>query len=300
MDELVSKAAILQEALPYIRRFHGKTFVVKYGGHAMVDDELKESFARDASLLRFVGIQVVVVHGGGPQINQTLSRMGIASTFSAGLRVTDDETMGVVEMVLGGGVNQGIVGMICNHGGRAVGLSGKDDHFIRACKLEGVEAQDERGNSMTVDLGRVGRVEHVSPDLVRDLIARGFIPVIAPIGTDEHGNALNVNADTAAGAVAAALGAEKLVLMTDVEGVKDASGNLLRSLSAREARRLIHEEIISGGMIPKVQCALEAVEHGVDKVHIVDGRVRHALLLEIFTDEGVGTEIGRAAVLEGR
>ncbi len=300
MDELVGKAAILQEALPYIRRFHGETFVVKYGGHAMVDEALKESFAKDVSLLRFVGIRVVVVHGGGPQINQTLDRMGIASTFSAGLRVTDDETMGVVEMVLGGGVNQSIVGMICNQGGRAVGLSGKDDHFIRARKVEGVEAKDEQGNSMTVDLGRVGRVEHVNPDLVRDLITRGFIPVIAPIGADDRGNALNVNADTAAGAVAAALGAAKLVLMTDVEGVKDATGALVSSLRAREARKLIDDDIISGGMIPKVECALEAVEHGVEKVHIVDGRVRHALLLEIFTDRGVGTEIGRAAVLDGR
>ncbi len=300
MDELVNKAAILQEALPYIRRFHGRTFVVKYGGHAMVDEDLKESFAKDVSLLRFVGIQVVVVHGGGPQISQTLDRMGIASTFSAGLRVTDDETMGVVEMVLGGGVNQNIVGMICNHGGRAVGLSGKDDHFIRARKVEGVEAKDERGNSMIVDLGRVGRVEHVNPDLVRDLIGRGFIPVVAPIGADEHGNALNVNADTAAGAIASALGAAKLVLMTDVDGVKDAAGHLISSLRAREARTLIEDEVIRGGMIPKVQCALDAVESGVEKVHIVDGRVRHALLLEIFTDEGVGTEIGRAAVLEGR
>jgi len=300
MNELVRKAAILQEALPYIRRFHGKTFVVKYGGHAMVDEALKESFAKDVSLLRFVGIQVVVVHGGGPQINQTLDRMGIASTFSAGLRVTDDETMGVVEMVLGGGVNQGIVGMICNHGGRAVGLSGKDDHFIRARKVEGVEAKDERGNSMIVDLGRVGRVEHVNPDLVRELIGRSFIPVVAPIGADEHGNALNVNADTAAGAIASALGAAKLVLMTDVDGVKDASGSLVSSLRAREARRLIQDGVIRGGMIPKIECALEAVEHGVEKVHIVDGRVRHALLLEIFTDQGVGTEIARAAVLDAR
>ena len=300
MDTLVSKAAILQEALPYIRRFHGTTFVVKYGGHAMVDPELQESFARDASLLRFVGIQVVVVHGGGPQISQTLDRMGISSTFSAGLRVTDDETMSVVEMVLGGGVNQSIVGMICNHGGRAVGLSGKDDHFIRARKVDAVEATDEQGNSMTVDLGRVGRVESVNVELLRQLIASGFIPVIAPIGADEHGNALNVNADTAAAAVAAGLGAAKLVLMTDVEGVKDRAGNLQRSLRARDVKQFIEAGVITGGMIPKVECALTAVEHGVEKVHILDGRVRHALLLEIFTDEGVGTEIARAAILDGR
>ncbi|MBN2193928.1 MAG: acetylglutamate kinase [Polyangiaceae bacterium] len=300
MDELVRKAEILQEALPYIRRFHRKTFVVKYGGHAMVDEELKQSFARDVSLLRFVGIHVVVVHGGGPQINTTLERMGIVSTFSGGLRVTDDETMDVVEMVLGGGVNQSIVGMICAQGGRAVGLSGKDDHFIRACKVDGVAGQDARGNSTIVDLGRVGRVESVSPELVGQLVEKGFIPVIAPIGTDKHGNALNVNADTAAGAIAASLKAAKLVLMTDVEGVKDSDGRHLPSLHAREARAMIESGAIRGGMIPKVECALEAVEYGVEKVHIIDGRVRHALLLEIFTDSGVGTEIARAAVLEPR
>lgn len=300
MDELVRKAEILQEALPYIRRFHGKTFVVKYGGHAMVDEDLKQSFARDVSLLRYVGIHVVVVHGGGPQINSTLERMGIASSFSGGLRITNDETMDVVEMVLGGGVNQGIVGMICAQGGRAVGLSGKDDHFIQARKLSAVEARDAQGNSMIVDLGRVGSVVGVSPELVGQLVRNGFIPVIAPIGTDEQGNALNVNADTAAGAIAAALKASKLVLMTDVPGVKDADGRLLASLRAREARAMIEDGVIRAGMIPKVECALDAVEQGVEKVHIVDGRVRHALLLEIFTDQGVGTEIARAAVLESR
>ncbi len=300
MDELVRKAEILQEALPYIRRFHGKTFVVKYGGHAMVDTALQQGFAGDVSLLRFVGIHVVVVHGGGPQINSTLERMGIASTFSGGLRVTDDQTMDVVEMVLGGAVNQSIVGMICEHGGRAVGLSGKDDHCIRARKLDSVPGADAQGNSMIVDLGRVGRVESVSPDLIGQLVHSGFIPVIAPIGTDEHGNALNVNADTAAGAIAAALKAAKLVLMTDVEGVKDADSRLLPSLRAREAREMIDAGVIRAGMIPKVECALEAVDQGVEKVHVVDGRVRHALLLEIFTDRGVGTEIGRAAALGSR
>jgi acetylglutamate kinase len=294
-DALVAKAAVLQEALPYIRRFHGRTFVVKYGGHAMVDEELKQSFARDVSLLRFVGIQVVVVHGGGPQINQTLDRLGIQSSFSGGLRVTDDETMDVVEMVLGGGVNQEIVGLICKHGGRAVGLSGKDDHFIRAAKAKGVESKDEHGNSVIVDLGRVGEVESVNPELLRELVGKGFIPVIAPIGADENGDALNVNADTAAGAIAASLKAAKLVLMTDVSGVKGQDGQLLSSLRSREAEDLIGRGVIKAGMIPKVQCALDAVENGVEKVHIIDGRVKHALLLEIFTDRGVGTEIGRSA-----
>ncbi len=293
MDELVAKAAILHEALPYIQRFHGRTFVVKYGGHAMVDNVLKEGFARDVCLLRYVGIQVVVVHGGGPQISRTLERMGIKSSFSGGLRITDDETMDVVEMVLGGGVNQDIVGLVCKHGGRAVGLSGKDDHFMRAERLERVPEQGEEGAPVMVDLGRVGRITHVKPAVVRDLISNGFIPVIAPIGVDESGNALNVNADTAAGRIAAALGAAKLMLMTDVEGVKNAAGGLVSSLRAREAEDLIGSNVINGGMIPKVRCALEAVDEGVEKVHIIDGRRRHALLLEIFTDKGVGTEIQR-------
>ena len=293
MDELIEKAAVLQEALPYIRRFHRRTFVVKYGGHAMVDADLKESFARDVSLLRFVGIRVVVVHGGGPQINETLERMGIESTFSAGLRVTDDETMDVVEMVLGGGVNQDIVGLICKHGGRAVGLSGKDDYFIRATRQGSVSAKGEAGSPTRVDLGRVGRIEDVRPAIVEELISDGFTPVIAPIAVDEEGRALNVNADTAAGRIAMSLSAAKLVLMTDVEGVKDEDGQLVRSLRARDAERLIASDVIRGGMIPKVQCALDAVDGGVEKVHIIDGRLLHALLLEIFTDSGVGTEIQR-------
>ena len=224
-------------------------------------------------------------------ISQTLERMGIKSSFSGGMRITDDETMSVVEMVLGGGVNQDIVGLICNQGGRAVGLAGKDDHFMQAERLESVPSTDETGNSITVDLGRVGRIARVKPAIVSNLIQDGFIPVIAPIAVDEHGNSLNVNADTAAGKLAASLDAAKLMLMTDVEGVKDRGGNLLRSLGAAEAEKLIEQEVISGGMIPKVRCALEAVEGGVEKVHIVDGRCRHALLLEIFTDRGIGTEI---------
>jgi acetylglutamate kinase len=294
MDELVAKAAILHEALPYIRRFHQKTFVVKYGGHAMTDEELKESFARDVCLLRYVGIRIVVVHGGGPQITSMLERVGIQSSFSGGLRVTDDATMDVVEMVLGGSINKEIVGMICKHGGRAVGISGKDDEFMRGKRLAQVPGRDVNGAPVMVDLGRVGDVVDVTPALVDQLIANGFIPVIAPLAVDESGHALNVNADTAAGRIAAAMRAAKLVLMTDVEGVKDKAGNFLSSLDAREADQLIQDEVISGGMIPKVRCALDAVAGGVEKVHVVDGRRRHALLLEIFTDSGIGTEIRRA------
>lgn len=294
MDQLVEKARVLQEALPYIRRFHHRTFVVKYGGHAMVDEELKESFARDVCLLRYVGIHIVVVHGGGPQINETLGRMGITSTFSAGMRVTDDETMGVVEMVLGGSINSDIVGLICKQGGRAVGLSGRDDAFMKARRTQPVRTRDPQGQEVMVDLGRVGDVVSIEPEIVLELISKDFVPVIAPIAVDDGGFPLNVNADVAAGRIAAALSAAKLVLMTDVEGVGDGHGNLLRSLRAREAERLISAGTIHGGMIPKVQCALDAVDGGVEKVHIIDGRRRHAMLLEIFTDEGVGTEIQRS------
>ncbi len=291
MDDLVHKAAILHEALPYIRRFHGRTFVVKYGGHAMVDPSLKESFARDVCLLRYVGIQVVVVHGGGPQIDQTLEKMGIQAQFSGGLRVTDDATMHVVEMVLSGSVNSDLVGLVCKHGGRAMGLSGRDDSFIRAVRMEEVTAKNDRGHDVQVDLGRVGRIEHVDSTLVKNLISNGFIPIIAPVAIARDGGALNVNADTCAGRIAESLGAAKLILMTDVEGVKTKDGKLLSSLGAQQAADLVADGTISGGMIPKVECALEAVAGGVEKVHIIDGRRLHALLLEIFTDRGVGTEI---------
>jgi acetylglutamate kinase len=291
MDELIQKAAVLQEALPYIQRFSGRVFVVKYGGHAMVDEKLKESFAKDVCLLRYVGIHVVVVHGGGPQISRTLKQMGIDSTFRGGHRVTDDATMDVVEMVLGGQVNSEIVGLISEHGGRAVGLSGKDAKLMTAVRKSAVETKGEGGNSVFVDLGRVGQIETVRPQLLEDLIERGYIPVVAPIAHSESGEALNVNADTAAGRIASALGAAKLMLMTDVDGVRDADGELLRSLGARQAEQLIDQGVISGGMIPKVECALQAVQRGVQKVHIVDGRTLHALLLEAFTDQGVGSEI---------
>jgi acetylglutamate kinase len=293
MDQLVQKAEILHEALPYIRRFHGRTFVIKYGGHAMIDPALKESFARDVCLLRYVGLQIVVVHGGGPQIDQTLERMGIQAVFSGGLRVTDEPTMEVVEMVLSGGVNSDLVGLICKQGGRAMGLSGRDDAFMRATRMEEVHSKDKSGAPVKVDLGRVGRIDHVDPGLVKNLISNGFIPVIAPIGVDRDGRPLNVNADTAAGRIAEALGAAKLILMTDVDGVKKNDGTRLSSLGAAEAEQMIADGTITGGMIPKVECALEAVKNGVEKVHIVDGRRLHATLLEIFTDEGVGTEIQR-------
>jgi len=291
VDQLIQKAAILQEALPYIQRFHGRVFVVKYGGHAMIDEALKQSFARDVALLRYVGIQVVVVHGGGPQINQTLERMGITSTFSGGHRVTDDATMNVVEMVLGGQINSEIVGLISDHGGKAVGLSGKDAQLLSAVRKGPMTTRAQDGTSQTVDLGRVGEIDLVRPALLRDLLDRGYIPVVAPIAKAQSGEALNVNADTAAGRIAGALGAAKLMLMTDVSGVKDAEGTLLSSLHAAQAKGMIEAGVIMGGMIPKVECALEAVAGGVEKVHIVDGRTLHSLLLEIFTHEGIGTEI---------
>ena len=291
MDSLVAKAAILQEALPYIRRFHNQTVVVKYGGHAMVDPELEASFARDVCLLRYVGIRVLVVHGGGPQINETLGRLGIQSTFSAGLRVTDEATMEVVEMVLAGRVNSQIVGLLGAQGGRAIGLSGRDDSLLLAERLGPQQQPGQGSDAPKVDLGRVGRITRVKPELIENLVASGLIPVIAPIAIDAEGNALNVNADSAAGEIAIALNAQKLVLMTDVEGVKDEKGRVLDFLDAPTAKQHIASGVIRGGMIPKVECALAAIEQSVRQVHIIDGRTRHALLLEIFTDEGVGTEL---------
>lgn len=287
MRELIEKANVLHEALPYIRRFHGKTFVIKYGGHAMIEPNLRDGFARDVALLKYVGINPVVVHGGGPQIDQMLAAMGVVSERIDGLRVTDDRTMEVVEMVLGGKLNQEIVSLICQHGGRAVGLSGKDDGFMRGEKV--LQMRTKKG--ALVDPGRVGNVAKVDTTILAQLMNGGFIPVIAPIVVDEKGNSLNVNADTVAGAVAAALSAEKLVLMTDIEGVKDREKKLIPSLTAAEIARLKAEGVIEGGMIPKVQCGLDAVQAGVGKAHIIDGRAEHAVLLEIFTDQGIGTEI---------
>lgn len=289
MQSLVDKAAVLHEALPYIREFHGDIFVVKYGGHAMVDPALADSFASDLVLLKYVGIHPVVVHGGGPQIDATLAEFGVQSERIDGLRVTDEKTMRVVEMVLGAQINQQIVSLIGTHGGRAVGLTGRDDGFLRASKLDMMTTKSGR----EVDPGRVGRITSVEPDVVRRLVHGGFIPVVAPIAIDDSGASLNVNADTVAGTLAAALGARKLVLMTDIEGVRGAQGEILSSLSAEEIRELQSQEVIAGGMIPKVHCALDALTGGVRKAHIIDGRETHAVLLEIFTDAGIGTEIVR-------
>jgi acetylglutamate kinase len=286
MQEIIQKAETLHEALPYIKRFHGRTFVIKYGGHAMIDAELRSSFARDVVLMKYVGLNPIVVHGGGPQIDQMLAAMGVVSERIAGLRVTDERTMDVVEMVLGGKVNQEIVSLVCNHGGRAVGLSGKDDAFMRAVRV--TEMRTKSG--AMVDPGRVGAITRVNPEIVHQLVAGGFIPIIAPVAVDDAGASLNVNADTVAGKVAEALAAEKLVLMTDIAGVQGRDGALLSSLSVEESRALMRDGVIDGGMIPKVECALEALAGGVRKVHIIDGRVKHAMLLEIFTDRGIGTE----------
>jgi len=289
VDDLIQKAATLQEALPYIRRFHGEIFVIKYGGHAMVDPELRESFARDVVLMKYVGLHPVVVHGGGPQIDEMLKSLGVVSERLDGLRVTDDHTMEVVEMVLGGKINQEIVSLIARHGGRAVGLTGKDDAFLRGNKVDKMKTKSGKW----VDPGRVGAVSQVNPDVVRRLVADGFIPVIAPIAIDSEGRSLNVNADTVAGKVAEALSARKFVLLTDIEGVRGKDGEVASSLSASDIDELKREGVIEGGMIPKVDCALNALAGGVRKAHIIDGRVRHAVLLEIFTDEGIGTEITR-------
>lgn len=291
MQRLIEKAAILHEALPYIRRFHGRTFVIKYGGHAMVDPALADSFARDVVLMKFVGLNPVVIHGGGPQIDDLLRTMGVVSERIDGLRVTDERTMEIVEMVLGGKINQEIVSLICQHGGHAVGLSGKDDGFILADKVDQMRTKAGR----LVDPGRVGAVREVRPRIIQQLVQSGFIPVVAPVAVDDQGRSLNVNADTIAGAVAAALQAEKLVLMTDIEGIRGREGRVVSSLSPSEIESLIDEGIIEGGMIPKVRCGLDALARGVEKVHVIDGRMRHACLLEIFTDRGIGTEITREA-----
>jgi len=290
MKKLIEKAEVLIEALPYIRRFYRKTMVIKYGGAAMAEEGLKEAFAMDIVLMKYVGLNPVVVHGGGPQIGQVLQRMGKASTFVQGLRVTDQETMDVVEMVLVGRVNKEIVDLINRCGGKAVGLSGKDGGLIRAKKLH-LSQGEKDAPSEIVDLGMVGEVEGINSDVIKTLDDGDFIPVIAPVGVGADGKTYNINADLVAGKVAAALGAEKLILLTDVPGVLDKGGSLITSLKVKEAKDLIAKEVISAGMIPKVTCCLEALAGGVAKAHIIDGRVKHALILEIFTDTGVGTEL---------
>lgn len=290
MQKLIEKATTLMEALPYIRRFAGKTIVIKYGGHAMADEALKESFALDVILLKSLGINPVVVHGGGPQINETLKRYGIVSEFVRGMRVTDAATMAVVEMVLTGQVNKDVVGYLNQHGGRAVGLSGKDGNLL-LCKKLLQEVKRDDGSIEQVDIGYVGDVVKVNQELIQTLEHGKFLPVIAPVGVGEGGESYNINADLVAGKVAGALKAEKLILLTDVAGVKNQAGELLTSISLDNVPNLIDNGTITGGMIPKVTCCVDALRDGVKKAHIVDGRVLHAVLLEIFTDVGVGTEI---------
>jgi len=290
MQKLIEKATTLLEALPYIRRFSGNTVVIKYGGHAMADESLKKSFALDVILLKYIGINPVIVHGGGPQINETLKRYGIVSEFVKGMRVTDAATMSVVEMVLTGQVNKEVVGYINQHGGKAVGLSGKDGSLL-LCRKMLQEMKQEDGSMEEIDIGFVGDVVKVDTAILDTLQEGGFIPVIAPIGVGSAGESYNINADLVAGRVAAALGAEKLILLTDVAGVKDLGGSLLSSINLVDVPSLINNGAITGGMIPKVNCCVDALQDGVKKAHIIDGRVEHAILLEIFTDVGIGTEI---------
>jgi acetylglutamate kinase len=290
MEDLIDKAKVLIEALPYIRRFYDKTVVVKYGGAAMVNEQLKNSFALDMVLLKYIGINPVVVHGGGPQIGKVLAQMGIESKFVKGMRVTDDETMDVVEMVLVGKVNKEIVSLINRHGGKAVGLSGKDGQLITARKLNLTDSHNENPPEI-FDLGMVGEVESINPGVIRTLESQNFIPVIAPVGVGIKGESYNINADTVAGQIASALKAEKLILLTDVKGLMNNRKELIGSIDVMTARQKTEAGVISGGMIPKVQCCIDALRDGVQKTHIIDGRVEHAILLEIFTDGGIGTQI---------
>ncbi len=283
-----SKAQILSEALPYIRRFHGKTIVIKYGGNAMTDDTLKHSFARDVVLLKLVGMNPVVVHGGGPQIDSLLARVGKKGEFVQGMRVTDSETMDVVEMVLGGLVNKEIVNLVNQHGGRAIGLSGKDGAFIRARKMLVPSKEDV---AQMLDIGQVGEVTAIDPEIIALLETREFIPIVAPIGVGADGKSYNINADLVAGKLAEVLKAEKLILLTNTPGVLDKNGDLLTGLTPRQVEELFADGTIHGGMLPKLSSALDAAKSGVKSVHIIDGRVEHALLLEILTDQGVGTLI---------
>ena len=284
-------ARVLAEALPYIRRFRGKTIVIKYGGNAMVDEELKNSFARDVVLMKTVGFNPVVVHGGGPQIGSLLERLGKESRFVSGMRVTDSETMDVVEMVLGGLVNKEIVNLINRHGGSAVGLTGKDGDLIRARKLH-VSSGVDGATPQNVDIGHVGEVKSIDASVVDMLVQGDFIPVIAPIGVGEDGHSYNINADLVAGKVAEVLRAEKLLLLTNTRGLLSKDGELLTGLSPARVDDLIADGTIHGGMLPKIRCALEAVRGGVTTSHIIDGRVKHAVMVELFTDEGIGTLIG--------
>lgn len=290
MELEVAKAKILLEALPYIRDFYGQTVVIKYGGHAMQDEKLKKAFALNIVLLRYIGVNPVIVHGGGPQIGKMLDQLGICCQFREGLRVTDQATMDVVEMVLVGKVNKEIVNLLNLHGGKAVGLSGKDGRIINAQKMEMVIPHKDMPPEI-IDLGKVGEVTDIRINLIKTLEAEGFIPVIAPVGVDDEGETYNINADAVAGAVAAALEAKRLILLTDVTGVLDPDGNLISSMNRHKAVDALEKGVVRGGMIPKVKCCLEAVEAGVEKAHIIDGRLENSILLEMFTKGGIGTEI---------
>ena len=291
MEKLIEKAKTLIEALPYMQTFRGKTFVIKYGGNAMIDEQLKQGFAQDVVLMRFIGINPVIVHGGGPQIGATMERMGKKPAFISGQRVTDEETMDIVEMVLGGKVNKEIVNLINQAGGRAVGLTGKDGGLIQAKKLKMTKRSEETGETEIIDIGLVGEVTEVRPGALEALDKGGFIPVIAPVGVGAQGETYNINADLVAGAVAGALRAEKLILLTDQRGILDKDKNLISSLNKKKVENMVKTGTVSGGMLPKTKSCFDALEAGCAKVHIIDGRVPHALLLEIFTKEGIGTEI---------
>ena len=284
-------ADILIEALPYIRRFSGMTIVVKYGGHAMVDEQLKADFASDITLMKFIGMNPVVVHGGGPQINRVLDQMGIVSRFINGMRVTDEQTMDVVEMVLGGKINKSIVTQINRQGGKSVGLSGKDGELILAEKLHMMHQPDADKPPEIIDTGLVGKVRRINPAIIRTLSDQGFIPVIAPVGAGAGGETFNINADLVASKIAGALEAGRLIFLTDVDGVMDGAGRLISSIDAETIEKMMEDRIISGGMIPKIEYALDALHNNVKKVQIINGTKRHSLLLELFTDRGIGTEV---------
>ncbi|MBS3918848.1 MAG: acetylglutamate kinase [Deltaproteobacteria bacterium] len=291
MENPIDKAKVLIEALPYIRRFYNKTLVIKYGGSTMEEERLKRSFALDVVLLKYIGLNPVIVHGGGPQIGEMLARLGKKSEFVEGMRVTDGETMDVVEMVLVGKVNKEIVAMINQQGGKAVGLSGKDGRLIVAQKLKLTRSAGKDKTPEIVDIGMVGEVKAIHPGVIESLEKENFIPVIAPVGVGEEGETYNINADLVAGKIASALKAEKLILLTDVGGVMDEKKQLIPTLDVKQAKELISQKVISSGMIPKVNCCLDALKDGVNKTHIIDGTVEHAILLEIFTDVGIGTQI---------
>jgi len=295
MKDAVEKAGILIEALPYIRKFYGKTVVIKYGGHAMINDELKQAVIKDVILMKLIGINPVIVHGGGPEITDMLNRLDIPSQFVGGCRVTDPATMEIVEMVLVGKINKEIVALINRHGGRAVGLSGKDANLIQAVRKLG-RSVDSEGNESMLDIGFVGDVGKVNPDIIQTIISEGYIPVVAPVGVGAEGESYNINADYVAGEIAIALKADKFILLTDVEGILEDCNNkdsLISELKLAKVDDMVQRGVISGGMIPKVECCVQAVKGGVTTTHILDGRIPHSILLEIFTDRGIGTMVVR-------